>query len=109
MTRKRFVKLLMSVGYSRNDASEEARTAVSQGIPYDSRCLCILCEKCGLLPAGWLESFDDAVERLSQKINDMVHTIVEAIPTIIEAITATMPHVIANIERLRKEAESATE
>lgn len=109
MSRKRFVKLLMSRGYSRNDANTEAREAVSRGIPYDSRCLYILCEKCGLVPAGWLESIDDAVERLSQRISDMVRTIVEAIPTIIEAITATLPQVITEIERLRQEAENATE
>lgn len=109
MTRKRFIKLLMACGVSRNDANKEARAAVSRGIPYDSRCSYILCEKCGLLPAGWLESVGDAIERLSQIINDMIHTIVEAIPTIIEAITATLPQVIANIEKLRQEAESATE
>lgn len=109
MTRKRFVKMLMSQGYSRNDANEEARTAVSRGIPYDSRYLYIICKKWCLVPTGWLESIDDAVERLSQRISDMVRTVVEAIPTIIEAISVTLPQVIANIERLRQEAESATE
>ena len=109
MTRKRFVKQLMSIGYSRNDANTEARTAVSLGISYDTEYLYILCKKCDLVPADWLESIGDAVKRLSQRIEGMVHTIVEVIPTIVEAINAAIPQVIANIERLKQEAETATE
>ena len=109
MTRKRFVKQLMSIGYSRNDANTEATAAVSRGSPYDSRYLYILCKKCDMVPADWLESVGDAVERLNQRINYMAHTIVEVIPTIIEAITAIIPQVIAEIKKLQHEAESATE
>lgn len=35
MTRKRFVKLLMSRGYSRNEANSKAQAAVSAGVTYD--------------------------------------------------------------------------
>ena len=109
MTRKRFVKQLMSIGYSRNEANEEARTAVSVGVSYDSKYSYILCKKYGLVPADWFEIIGDAAERLSRGINYMVHTIVEVIPTIIEAITAILPQVIAEIKKLQHESESATE
>ena len=109
MTRKRFVKQLMSIGYSRNEANTEARAAVSLGISYESRFLYILYKKCGLVPADWFERVGDAVGLLSQKINAMVHTIVEVMPTIIEAITAAIPQVIANIERMRQDVETDTE
>lgn len=36
MTRKRFVKLLMSRGYSRNEANSKAQAAVSAGVTYDA-------------------------------------------------------------------------
>lgn len=35
MTRKRFVKLLMARGYSRNDANQAALTAISNGHTYE--------------------------------------------------------------------------
>lgn len=35
MTRKRFVKLLMSRGYSRNEANQAALTAISDGHTYE--------------------------------------------------------------------------
>lgn len=80
MTRKRFVKLLMACGVSRNTANQEAREAVSRGVSYDKR-----------------------------MVDDAVRIIAECIPTIVEAINAAIPQVIANIERLKQEAETATE
>ena len=80
MTRKRFVKLLMARGVSRNTANQEAREAVSRGVSYDK-----------------------------QMVDDAVRIIAECIPTIVEAINAAIPQVIANIERLKQEAETATE
>lgn len=109
MTRKRFVKLLMSDGYSRNEANREARSAVIRGASYDSMLLCIMCKKYGLLPAGWDGTVGDAVFRIKLMVDDAVRIIAECIPTIVEAINAAIPQVIANIERLKQEAETATE
>ena len=109
MTRKRFVKLCMSMGYSRNDANTEAREAVSRGVSYCSKYLYILCEKNGLVPLEWCVSVDDLVTRMKNMIYDMACIIAEAIPSICEAINAAIPQLIAEIERLREEAESETE
>ncbi|MBO5953298.1 MAG: hypothetical protein J6Q53_04160 [Oscillospiraceae bacterium] len=109
MTRKRFVKQLMSIGYSRNEANKEARTAVSDGVSYDGKYLYILCEKNGLMPVEWFDGVGNCVAQLARIIEGWIQHIVEVIPTIIEAITAAMPQVIAEVERRRQEEESATE
>ena len=109
MTRKRFVKQLMSIGYSRNEANKEARTAVSDGVSYGSRYFFILLQKSGLVPAEGYDSIGDCVARVSRIIDDTVNRFIEVIPTVIEAITAAIPQIVAEIERLRQEAETATE
>ena len=108
MTRKRFIKKLMSIGYSRNDANLEARAAVGRGFSYDSEYFYILCKKNGLVPPKWSEAIGEAAIRMRQKIADMTRTIFEVIPTIVEAICEVIPQVIANIERLKQEEESDT-
>ena len=109
MTRKRFVKQLMSIGYSRNEANKEARTAVSDGVSYGSRYLFILLQKSGLVPAYLSETGGDTIIRLYQKMDDVIRTIIEILPSVVEAIVANIPQVINNIERLRDDAETATE
>lgn len=91
MTRKRFVKLLMSIGYSRNEANTEARAAVSRGISYEGKYLYIICEKNGLVPPEWGVSVGSLVTRMKNMIYDMACIIAEAIPSICEAINAAIP------------------
>lgn len=66
MTRKRFVKLLMAKGYSRNDANEIAEGAREDGSTY-------------------AEGFDQ-VTRLLPAFQDIMPRIVEAIQVTVDAI-----------------------
>lgn len=109
MTRKRFVKLLMSNGYSRNDANRVAMAVVSRGCTYDYEYFSILCKGSGLPIAEFLEAIGDAAVRMGQTADNLVRTFCEILPTIIEAITAAIPQVIAAIERIKQATEATTE
>lgn len=107
MTRKRFVKLLMSYGYSRNEAIVEAAEVRRCGFTYENGSLYCFVKSRGVGDA--LDALAATVDRMVGMIKDGVSYIVERIPAIVEAITAAIPQVIDNIERLKQEAEAATE
>lgn len=109
MTRKKFVKQLMSIGYSRNDAAKEARAAVCAGLAYDERYFAVLNQSVANSLQMPIEQLDLAIERMLQQIEYGVKLIVEMLPPVIEHINAAIPQLIANMERLRREAEAATE
>ena len=66
MTRKRFVKLLMSQGYSRNEAQELARDAVASGMSYESAYTAARALEYEILPSlsEAVASFTDVVLKL---------------------------------------------
>ena len=77
MTRKRFVKLLMADGYSRNKANSIAVETVADGDTYEFRLL--------LLQVG--KDFPDvALPELKAAIGNVADMITEIIPTIINAM-----------------------
>jgi hypothetical protein len=82
MTRKRFVKLLMADGYSRNHANSIAREAIADGCTYEFQLL--------LLRVG--NNFPDvAFPELKYAIAKVVDEIKEILPTIINAIVELFP------------------
>lgn len=109
MTRKKFVKKLMSIGYSRNDAAKEARAAVCAGLAYDERYFAVLKQRMANSLQIPIEQFVLVWERMLQQIAYGVKLITEMLPPIIEHINVAIPQVIANMERLRREAEDTME
>ena len=90
MTRKRFVKLLMSRGYSRNEANSRARAAVSAGFTYDCAYFAV-CVETGDSEA--LEAVQAVLDRIAQIAKSWTETmwrlskaIKEALPSLAEII-----------------------
>ena len=82
MTRKRFIKLLMADGYSRNKANSIARQAVADGYTYEFRLL--------LLRTG--NDFPDVpLQDLKDAVDVVEKIIIESIPPIIKAIVEAIP------------------
>lgn len=77
MTRKRFVKLLMGRGYSRNDANLMAQEVVNNELSYED----------GYFAAKVNDGDSEAME----KIWEVVGLINEIIPTVVEAVNAAIP------------------
>ena len=89
MTRKRFVKLLMSRGYSRNEANQAALTAISDGHTYegvyfavrvndgDTDAVEAVREAC--------ERIAEAAELVSRAIMEAEKKAVEGLPSVEEA------------------------
>lgn len=98
MKRKRFAKLLMAEGYSRNEANEIADEAIRDGMSYES---------------AWRASkalrhllSQDVLCRLEEEL-------AEIIPTIIQRVVETVPVVIdamkAAVETIKRFAEEQAE
>lgn len=82
MTRKRFVKLLMAEGYSRNKATSIARETVTDGYTYELRLL--------LLQIG--NDFPDVLfPDLKAAIDEVVAMLTEIIPAVFNAIAELIP------------------
>lgn len=97
MTRKRFVKLLMADGYSRNKANSIARETVAGGNTYELQLL--------LLRVG--NKFPDfPLQELKEAFDKVADLIKEIIPTIINAIVEAFP---VAIDRTRQRITSLQE
>ena len=101
MTRKRFVKLLMADGYSRNKANTIARQTVADGDTYEFRLL--------LLRVG--NNFPDiALQDLKEAFGRVADKIIEIVPMIINAIAELLPVAIdlahKHISTLQEEMEA---
>ena len=84
MTRKRFVKLVMGRGYSRDEANSKARAAVSAGVTYEQAYFAVRCED------GDSEALE-AVQAVCERIAAAVQSITEAAMAAAQAITAALP------------------
>ena len=99
MTRKRFVKLCMAKGYSRNEANLMASEVIGDGTEYDSAyCEALLY---AIVPAA-VEAARRAVEKLTEEI-------ARAIPTICEAIAAAIPQIIEAAKNIQRQIEEMTD
>lgn len=106
MTRKRFVKLLMSHGVSRNEANLSAAEVVTHGRSYEHEYLVFVCAK----------DFPDLADRFARVAERAMKMIVEAIPSWIEAIMCAakaiadaIPQVIVEINQRQLENGTGTE
>lgn len=79
MTRKRFVKLIMARGYSRNEANELARAVVEDGGSYEREYAKIF---------------------VALSMLDVMPNFVECIISGIEALMAALPNVMQRISRM---------
>lgn len=100
MTRKRFVKLLMADGYSRNKANSIAKQAIADGDTYGVR--------------YWYLQFgnqfpDVAFPELKEAIGEITDILKEIIPTVFNAIAELFPIAVQQasqrIATLQKEME----
>ena len=81
MTRKRYIKLLMAAGYSRNEAASLAAIAQSMGVPYAEA-----------LSNDNAYQFSKAIKRVTSAIVDEIPSFIEGIVnaavSLAETITA---------------------
>ena len=84
MTRKRFVKLLMARGYSRNEANSRASVVVSARLTYEQGYFA------ALLESGDSEAWE-AVQAVCAKIVAVVQSIAEACISASKAIMEASP------------------
>lgn len=101
MTRKRFVKLLMADGYSRNKANSIAKQTVADGDTYGAR--------------YWYLQFgnqfpDVAFPELKAAIDKVTEMLMEIIPTVCNVIAELFPIAVKQasqrIATLQKEMEA---
>ena len=85
MTRKRFVKLLMARGRSRNDATQAALDAVSGGHTYDGAYFAVLVNDGD---PGAVEAVQAACNRIIEAAQAISCAMVEATRKIAEAMPA---------------------
>lgn len=88
MTRKRFVKLCMSQGYSRNAANQIAMKANSEGKKYDEAYETVLASM-DLMDA-LIPSLSKAIEQATKVIKKMATAISEGVAAFSKAFSAAM-------------------
>ena len=89
MTRKRFVKLLMADGYSRNEADSIAKDTVAEGCSYAEKHFSLWINRwfpfISALDMDHLANcFARVVEVILEELPSMVQAIIEAIPEVVE-------------------------
>ena len=94
MTRKRFIKLLMADGCSRNEANDLA-TDVHKGYSYQE----LYCIHCAL------PTISDSIEKGGFAITRLVQSICDTIPTIVQAITEILPAAFSVVEEAARALE----
>lgn len=78
MTRKRFIKLLMSKGYSRNNAINIANHVPTSGITYERMYMASIGFK--NMCDGIIAAIPTVIESVASKISEMVDYIVHEMP-----------------------------
>lgn len=87
MTRKRFVKLLMSRGYSRNEANSKAQAAVSAGVTYDRGYFAVQIE------AGDSDALE-AVQAVCERLAEAIRSVAEAATAAARALATALPSMV---------------
>lgn len=106
MKRKRFVKLLMARGYSRNDATQAALDAVSNGHTYDGVYFAV-CVNDGDTEA--MEAVREAVFAVCENITEIVAGWVSAISEFAQKIAEVMPDIVKMMQTAKEQLEAAIE
>ena len=98
MTRKRFVKLLMARGYSRNEAAELARSGY-KGQPYTELYYMTTITRAA-------PEFMEALHKAAAEAAEIIHRwCTEEVPRIARAVAEAAAQVIENIRWLAEAAE----
>lgn len=102
MTRKRFVKLLMSRGYSRNEANQAALTAISGGHTYE-----------GVYFAVRVNDGDpeavEAVRKACERIAEAAALVSRAIMEAVKMVAEGLPSLSETMKRIADELCAAKE
>ena len=101
MTRKRFVKLMMAKGYSRNEAQRIARGGKTSR-PYMERYV-LIC-----LTTAMPDTFVHLKKRLEEamvQISDAAKVAADNLAKTVQAINVSTPAIIENMRRLQEAAE----
>lgn len=88
MTRKRFVKLAMANGYSRNSANRIAEKVPTSGKTYAEAHKALLAVK--ELTAAFTPALSEAVERFTQAVSKMAKAFSEGAAAFSKAYSAAM-------------------
>ena len=101
MTRKRFIKLLMAKGYSRDGAAALADYAQMCGEPYAEAFQKVSTHE--LLNAFNTEAFAAVVERMKAMAAECIAVVAERLPIIMQSITE---NIVAIANALPKEGDA---
>lgn len=105
MTRKRFVKRLMSHGISRNRANSVAKQVIGAGQSYEDGIFTAIVQEYGVS--------EETVVAIAKEIITVSAKVAEAIANalvvVAEAITAAAPQIIERMNQLQQAEEIATE
>ena len=82
MKRKHFVKQLMSVGYSRNEAAKKAQEVIASGGDYSSAYITLLFDRFGIT--------EDSAESIMQDVKEAIKRFCEMLPILIEYAVNTI-------------------
>lgn len=102
MTRKRFVKLLMARGRSRNEANQAALAAVCDGHTYDGIYFAVRVND-GDTEA--VEAVRAACTRMAEVFTEWTNAMCEAV----EKITAAIPSLQEMLQKRKDQQEASTE
>lgn len=95
MTRKRFVKLLMADGCSRNEANDWAMD-VAEGYSYVE----LYCFYRAM--PNITDVIEDAIGSLSRSVERIVQYICDCVPVLVNAISEVMPTIISFAEKVKE-------
>lgn len=104
MTRKRFVKLLMADGYSRNQANSIARETAADGYTYDFQLLYLRVQND--FPDFSLKELKSAIKKIADAIIEIIPTVISAI---VEAFPVALDRVCQRIAALQEEMEASNQ
>ena len=102
MTRKRFVKLLMSHGVSRNEANLSAAEVVTHGRSYEHEYLVFVCAKD-------IPDLADRFAQVAERVVEAIPSWIEAIMCAAKAIAEAIPQVIEEINQRQLKHGTGTE
>lgn len=100
MTRKRYIKLLMAQGVSRNDAQASAREVVVEGISYQQDYDDYMGYAEALIAAGL--DYDQAIAAIQRMVDEVLPTFIEAIKTMAAAVSAGVSAFTAAFREIMK-------
>lgn len=104
MTRKRFVKRMMSHGISRNRANSVAKQVIDAGQSYEDGIFPAIVREYGMSEEAVIATAKEIITGVAKA----AEAIANAIVVVAEAITAAAPQIIERMNQLQQAEETAT-